>query len=665
MRRFCAIFMTSVIGVLLSITPLLNTLAAQTTSPAFQHYRVIDLTPAGAVTATASGASETTQVGTVGFPLPGNPAQTESHGVIWSGSANGMLDLGAGSIAGGRDGQQVGSVNGQAALWRGTPGSLINLNPGIATQSMAIGVAGNQQVGWGTWNVACGEKKGACGGGGGTRIVIHAFLWAGTAASAIDLTPLSIGFGAGRALGTDGVQQVGQGFQVIGANAFSGPFAVLWTGTAASAVDLNPVGSSTSEAKGVAGGQQVGYAFVPSQAMLWTGTAASAVNLNPAGYSSSEANATNGTQQVGFGILDASGLGGSAHAMVWSGTAASAVDLHQFLPLGYSSSTATGIDPAGNIVGTATTAAGMTRAIMWVPNAPAEVYAQSVTLSQSAISAGAGTQATVTLNQVAPVGGATVNLGAYILQAGQTPDPFSVTIPTNINIPEGQTTGSFDIRTDILSVAGFTRPYLVYIQAAYGDTMQSAVFAVTPPTFVSSLSIRPGNVIGGANATGTVTLNGAAPAAGALVTLTSNNPAAIVPPNVLINAGQSSAVFTVQTGTVTAITNVTLSATYGNPLPVTQTATLSIDPGPTGTDTVAIQKADYVVSKRELTIQASSTSQFANLDVYVTATGELIGLLANKGGGSYSGKFTVPVNPQNITVISSLSGRASRAVSQK
>ena len=58
--------------------------------------------------------------------------------------------------------------------------------------------------------------------------------------------------------------------------------ASLWSGTAASWVDLSPEGSSDSIAFAISGGQQVGYAFVNStyRASLWSGTAASWVDLS-------------------------------------------------------------------------------------------------------------------------------------------------------------------------------------------------------------------------------------------------------------------------------------------------------------------------------------------------------------------------------------------------
>jgi hypothetical protein len=82
-------------------------------------------------------------------------------------------------------------------------------------------------------------------------------------------------------------------------------------------------------------------------------------------------------------------------------------------------------------------------------------------------------------------------------------------------------------------------------------------------------------------------------------------------------------------------------------------------------DTVAIQIAEYDGSKRELRVEATSTSSNATLTVSVTASGSVIGVLGNDGGGRYRGEFAWSVNPQNITVRSSLGGVATRAVTAK
>jgi len=117
----------------------------------------------------------------------------------------------------------------------------------------------------------------------------------------------------------------------------------------------------------------------------------------------------------------------------------------------------------------------------------------------------------------------------------------------------------------------------------------------------------------------------------------------------------------VTTGTVTASTPVTISATFAG---LTKTATLTVSPA-TQADTVAVTLAEYKVADQMLNVEATSTSASATLQVFVTSTGALIGPLANKGGGKYAGQFSWPVNPQSITVRSNLGGSATTAVQAK
>src|SRR3954462_1775168 len=119
------------------------------------------------------------------------------------------------------------------------------------------------------------------------------------------------------------------------------PLAVAHAAAVYTAIDLNPSGFTSSEADGIANGQQVGVAAGPatdfdSHAILWTGTAASAVDLNPSpsGATMSQAYGVADGQQVGFSGGTATG---NPHAILWTGTAASAVDLN---PSGFTNSDA-------------------------------------------------------------------------------------------------------------------------------------------------------------------------------------------------------------------------------------------------------------------------------------------------------------------------------------
>ena len=106
----------------------------------------------------------------------------------------------------------------------------------------------------------------------------------------------------------------------------------MWTGTAASFVDLHPVGATSSEAYAIHGGQQVGDVLIGDvfHAGLWSGSSGSYVDLHPSGYVQSRVRASAGYKQAG-----GADVGGNWHAGTWTGTAESFVDLN---PGGVSSS---------------------------------------------------------------------------------------------------------------------------------------------------------------------------------------------------------------------------------------------------------------------------------------------------------------------------------------
>jgi hypothetical protein len=243
-----------------------------------------------------------------------------------------------------------------ALLWNGSAATAVDLNPTGFTESFAMGVFGGNQVGYGAGTPTGGPT--------------HALLWSGTAASYVDLHPAGFGqFAVSSATAISGATQVGNFYDA--AATANNSHAMLWTGSAASAVDLNPPGFEESEAWGVSGAQQVGWAngpVVSDRAILWNGTAASAVNLHPSGFISSNAYAISGNTQVGEG--QASSANFNFHAIVWNGTASSAVDLHPFLSgLGVSfvESTARAIADNGTIVGYAHDANSKYYAVMWTP----------------------------------------------------------------------------------------------------------------------------------------------------------------------------------------------------------------------------------------------------------------------------------------------------------
>jgi hypothetical protein len=133
-------------------------------------------------------------------------------------------------------------------------------------------------------------------------------------------------------------------------------------------------------------------------------------------------------------------------------------------------------------------------------------------------------------------------------------------------------TGTHDTRwnNDILNPAfrNLTASDFEVIELGYNP-------AVAAPASLASVSIKPSGITAGQPATGTVTLSGAAPTGGAVVSLASANPAASVPSSITVPARASSANFTVSTSTVTATTAGNITGSYAG---INKSATFTVNP---------------------------------------------------------------------------------------
>jgi hypothetical protein len=197
-------------------------------------------------------------------------------------------------------------------------------------------------------------------------------------------------------------------------------------------------------------------------------------------------------------------------------------------------------------------------------------------------------------------------------------------------------TGTYDTRwnNDILNpaFAALTASDFEVIQLGYNPA---------PPTTaaLSSLAVSPTSVIGGSTATGTITLTGPAPAAGALVALSSSTAAVTVPPSVTIGSGVTSMTFQVSTTPVASPTNATLSASYAG---TTKTAGLAVAVAPTSTATLSTLTLNPTV------VNGGTSS---------TATVTLSGPAPTGGAGVAlsSSKPSTAATPASVTVPSGLS----------
>jgi len=337
-------------GAALSLAILLSALLvmfASTTPSVAAEYRVVEL---------QTGGHNSKAQAISGGSVAGNTSDTFFHALMWNDKGGPFTDLNPRrfdiSYAEDIDGNRVvgwgGSYRNHALLWSGSAASAVDLNPTGAEFSQAFGIRGSQVV-----------------GRGGKIEPFHALMWPdGTPGNVVDLNPR--GYELSGAVATTGTRQGGYGV-LNGGHGVVRP--LLWSSTPDTFVDLLPPGAFGGIVTAMSGDQQVGFvASVEgpvSHAMLWTGTAASAVDLHPAvGFTETTAEDTNGRQQVGYG--KGSVTGGTFHALLWDGDNV-VQDLHRFLPAGAVASIASGIDDDGTIVGSATFGGQTVRPIMWVP----------------------------------------------------------------------------------------------------------------------------------------------------------------------------------------------------------------------------------------------------------------------------------------------------------
>ncbi len=533
-----------------------------------QQYNSNDVTPPNSNSGKLNAAATGKQVG-----VDGN-----NHAILENGNAVNSVDLHPSSsyyssmAISTDDVDQCGYASylgsPHAMKWSGTAASYVDLHAATGqTWSYCLGTYGGQQVGYGERPVY-------------TVTFQYAYVW--NAGVATNLAPAIAGLPYSKALGVRSGQQVGY------ASAVPYPYgetfsyhaashAMLWTGTAASAVDLNPANYTASEALATNGTQQGGWAYnslptASQHAALWSGTAATFVDLHPAAYSDSRITALTATNQVGDGWVGPMGMAGSVrHALVWSGTPDSVIDLNQFLPKGYTHAVATGIDASGNVVGYAynTPATGLVVppdaiAVVFAPGAPSPAAVASLTLTPPNPAPGSIVNGTVTLGGPAPAAGVTVNF--LTANAAMLPAP-----PPLVVLP-GQTSAAFNFTA---GGGAIQVPTLAKLYVTDGSTSRQASVIVTPVVNVASVNVNP--VEGGFATTGTVTLSIPAQAGGAMVTLSSTSPLVTLPASVTVPAGSANLAFSVTTTSVTAITTVPVSASYNG---ATVSGTMTLSPAP-------------------------------------------------------------------------------------
>ena len=218
--------------------------------------------------------------------------------------------------------------------------------------------------------------------------------------------------------------------------------------------------------------------------------------------------------------------------------------------------------------------------VVWsfTPQGAATASLSGLFVSPVSVVGPAASTGTATLTAPAPSGGAAVTLSSS--------NPAVASVPASVTVAAGATSANFTVSTSAVGANSN-----VTLTGTYDGTSRSATLTVTPApqpppaASLNSLALNPASVTGGASSQGTVTLTGAAPSGGAVVTLSSSNTAvANVPASVTVASGATSATFTATTTAPATSTAAAISAALAG---VTRTANLTVNP-PGGTATLTV-----------------------------------------------------------------------------
>lgn len=308
-------------------------------------------------------------------------------------------------------------------------------------------------------------------------------------------------------------------------------------------------------------------AFLAKISVGATASALASLSVNPTSVSA-------GATSTGTVTLTAAApAGGATITLLSSNTNAATTPVSVLIAAGGTSATFTITTKTVTAATNASISAaysGVTKTAALTVN-PLAVLLESVTLSPTTVTGGKTSSATVKLTAAAPAGGLMVNLTSS--------NTAVATVPASVTVPAGATTAKATVTSGVLGAQ-----QVATITATAGGVNRTAALTVVPAA-LSLVSATPSPITGSKNATGKVTLTGAAPAGGIVVTLASSNAAiAATPASVTVAAGASAATFTITTKVVTADAAVMISGAYSG---VTKTATLTVIPAVLANLTVA------------------------------------------------------------------------------
>ena len=237
----------------------------------------------------------------------------------------------------------------------------------------------------------------------------------------------------------------------------------------------------------------------------------------------------------------------------------------------------------------------------------------------------------ITLSGNAPSGGVTVNTSS----SNQSVMPISA----SVTVPAGSDSGQVEFTAGNVTTATAAK-----FTATLGSSSMSVTITVEPvptPTLFD-VNLLPGQAASDSSVTVEPDLNNPAPSGGVTVSLSSSNPSlAPVPASVVIPAGQYLSNVSITTGTVTAVTDVTITAT----LPTGSVSnTLQVDPPPAVTSVSLNPTATTGTSGSSGTVQLSEPAPGAGATISLSSSNPSVASVPSSvtaSSGQTSANFTV------------------------
>jgi hypothetical protein len=306
------------------------------------------------------------------------------------------------------------------------------------------------------------------------------------------------------------------------------------------------------------------------------------------------------------------------------------------------------------------------------PAAPA-----TLALTNNTLYSGDITLVQIQLSAAAPAAGAVINLTSS--------NPTAAPVPASVNMPPNTAWMQFQMQAGQV-----TSSTPVTITATLNSGQASVQFNVQPPS-LKAITLTPASISGGAQGGAILTLNGQAPAGGAVVDFSSDSPSAMPPALATVPAGSSSVSISIPTNQVSANTLANITATWNgistqSPLTITpqgQPASIALSPAsvsgisstfatvtmaaPAATDQIfqiSSSNAAASLTANSVTIPAGNTTGGFFINTAAVSTQTLVTISVSGGGVTRSATLTLnpAVAPTTMSLAVTAGGRSGERV---